>query len=181
MCVYVCVCGRASNFALSSLLAVSVRSQTAPRLNVDAKEKIVKGGEQFEFICRAGRPIDSCSIKFANLPSLRVRESAKKEDYEYLGGGYQRGDCGIRYYSIKKEQHGNVTCTVSYNDIDVESSGFTNLIVAVPPTTIELKAANEYKEGEEMRFTCTASGGRPAPIVTLLLGKIAIFSIKLMY
>jgi len=159
-------------------VAVTVRSQQAPRLNVDAKEKVVKGGEQFDFICRAGRPIETCSIKFSGLPqSFKIRESAKKDDYEYFGNGFQKGDCGIRYYSIKREQHGNVTCTVGYPDIDFESIGSTNLIVAVPPTKIELKANNEYKEGEEMRISCTASGGRPAPIVTLMLGK---FSLNLM-
>jgi len=159
-----------------SLVAVSVHSQSAPRLNVDAKEKIVKGGEQFEFICRAGRPIETCSIKFSNQNSgIKMRENAKKDDYEYLGGGYQRGDCGIKYFAIKPDQHGNVTCTVGFPDLDVESIGATNLIVAIAPTAINLESRNEFKEGEEMRISCTAVGGRPASSVALLLGNCLAF------
>jgi len=94
---------------------------------------VVKVGEQFDFICRAGRPIETCFIKFSDSPrSLNIRESAKKADYEYLGNGFQRGECGIRYYSVKREQRGPVTCTVGYPDIDIESTGSTTLIVGVP-------------------------------------------------
>jgi hypothetical protein len=161
------------------IVAVSVNSQSAPRLNVDAKEKIVKEGEQFEFVCRAGRPIEGCVIEFRNQRiGIKMRENIKKNDYEYLGGGYQRGDCGIRYFAIKPDHHGNVTCTVGFPDLDVESIGTTNLIVAIAPTAINLELRNEFRVGEEIRISCTAPGGRPASSVSLLLGNFLNFSIE---
>jgi len=157
-------------------VAVSVNSQSAPKLSVATKEKIIKEGEQFEFICKAGRPIETCRIKFSNLNGgIKMRENDKKEDYEYLGGGFQRGDCGITYFTIKPDQHGNVTCTVGFPELYDESIGWTDLIIAIAPTTLIMTVKNEFREGEEMHISCTATGGRPASSVSLLLGNF-IFS-----
>jgi hypothetical protein len=149
-----------------------VNSQSAPKLNVDTKEdEIVKEDEQFEFICRAGRPIETCRIKFSNMNGgIKMRENDKKNNYEYLGDGFQRGDCGIRYFAIKPDQHGNVTCTVGFPELYVESISSTNLIVAIAPTALNMTMRTEFMEGEEMHISCTATGGRPATSISLLLG-----------
>jgi hypothetical protein len=126
-----------------------------------------------------GRPIETCVIEFANQNDyIKMQVNIKKDDYEYFGRGYQRGDCGIRYYAIKPDQNGNVTCTVGFSDLDVESSGSTNLIVAIAPTTINLESRNEFREGEEMRISCTATGSRPASSVSILLGNFLFLVFK---
>jgi len=144
----------------------------APLVKVDPKENVLKEGEQFDFICKVEREIDTCFIEFvASSEKFKIFNNTKKDDFEYNGEGFKKGDCGISYNKIKKEHHGKVTCIVGYPDIDFESVGETNLIVAIPPTDVELKVSDAYKEGDEMSINCSALGGRPAPTVTILLGK----------
>jgi len=142
---------------------------------------VLKAGETFEMTCHSEKPIESCSFKFSGLTmSFKIQDGAKKDDYEYLGSGFQNGDCGLRFFNVKKEQDGNVTCTVSYPDIDYESIGRANLIIATPPTSVDLSASDKYKEGDEMNFRCTASQGRPAPTITLSLGKFTFMNSELL-
>ncbi|XP_059482979.1 fasciclin-3-like isoform X2 [Neocloeon triangulifer] len=164
-----CSRGRTGSvFALLALFTASVIAQAPPKVQVE-REKVVKVGDPFEFVCRVARPIDYCGIKFGTT-SIKIKENTKRDDLEYSGRGFQNGDCGIKIYSVKENMHGNFTCTVSYPDIELESVGFTQLTVAIPPTRIDLTTNKaEYKEGEEMVMTCSTSGARPAPTVTLFL------------
>jgi len=145
-----------------------------PNLKVNAREVILHDGRPFEFVCSAGRPIESCNIKFGPKPkvTVKIRVNTKKDDYEYFGTGFENGDCGVRYFKAIKEEHeGNATCTVSYPDYNYDSTAWTNLIFATAPTSFELSAKSVYKEGDELDLRCSAPGGRPAPNITLLLGK----------
>ncbi|XP_059482984.1 fasciclin-3-like [Neocloeon triangulifer] len=154
---------------LACLSTASVLAQSPPKVEVDVKEKVVKVGDPFEFVCRVARPIEYCGIKFGTT-SIKIKENTKRDDLEYSGRGFQNGECGIKIYSVKENMHGNFTCTVGYPDLSLESVGLTQLTVAIPPTSIKLTTnKEEYKEGEQMVMTCSTSGARPAPTVTLFL------------
>ncbi|CAB3363213.1 Hypothetical predicted protein [Cloeon dipterum] len=119
-----------------------------------------------------------CSIK-NTIGSLNMRENTKKDSYEYFGKGFQLGDCGIKFLSVTENLHGNISCTVGLVDNDLEGVGHTNLIVAIPPNSVQLSIdKNEYKEKEEIVMSCRALGGRPAPTVTLYLGNDTLATSK---
>ncbi|CAB3363204.1 Hypothetical predicted protein [Cloeon dipterum] len=164
---------------LLALCTASVHSQSAPSIIVEPKNaKVVKIGDTFEFLCKASKPIMYCSIK-NTIGSLNMRENTKKDSYEYFGKGFQLGDCGIKFLSVTENLHGNISCTVGLVDNDLEGVGHTNLIVAIPPNSVQLSIdKNEYKEKEEIVMSCRALGGRPAPTVTLYLGNDTLATSK---
>jgi hypothetical protein len=55
------------------------------------KEMAVQEGEQAEFICRAGQPIDSCIILFpsGDVQNLHPDHDMHRDDMEYVGEGFQ--------------------------------------------------------------------------------------------
>lgn len=142
------------------------------------KNTLVMRGEKFEFLCNASKEIESCSIKFVNLGesiSIRVRDFAKRETYEYFGKGYKQGDCGIRYFNTTLDMQGTVTCRVGFLEGDEEIEEFTKLDVGIPLSRVELYASNknfEFIENEEMIFNCSAVGAFPLPHLTVFLGNI---------
>jgi len=96
----------------------------------------------------------------------------------YQGMGFQKGDCGISYSSIKASHQGKVTFTVRYLGIDQGMTTTINLLVFIPPSYPQLSANVTYNEGDAMNLACSALGGRPIPNITLLLGEFTICLVK---
>jgi hypothetical protein len=153
-----------------------VRSQV-PVLKTSPQGKvIVEKDEKFEFKCISPvKPIESCSIRFQNTGSLKVKNNSKSNsgEYEYFGDGFENGDCGIRFFKTGLDKEGPVTCIVGFPDKDFESTASVNLTMREAPTVtiVSNNEKYEYKENETMEFTCTAQGGRPVPTITMLIGK----------
>jgi hypothetical protein len=149
------------------------------------KHAIVMKGEQFDFVCNASKEIDSCSINFVNLgQSFKVRDSAKKEKYEYFGKGFSKGDCGIRYFNTTADMQGTITCKVGFAGEDQEIYESIELKVGIPMTLVELSANNknfEFIEDDEMIFNCSAFGADPLPYISVFIGEILMSFLNAFY
>lgn len=150
----------------------------AYQLHAPLKRTIVNLGDPFSFLCTANQAIESCSIKFEFIGkqshSFHVLDGARRDAFSYLGRGFGKGDCGIRYRNSTLDMQGNVSCTVGFPNTDLELKESTHLVVGFPPDKVYLQASRKkfkFKEHEEMSFLCTSNGAEVAPPnISLFLG-----------
>lgn len=123
-----------------------------------------------EFMCRASKAIETCEIKIHNIPlSIELDDKHKSKVYDYLGAGFGRGECGIRWHKAQKaplDQSGNFSCHVKFPDNDGVFSAQAEIMVVERPRNAILQSSNpdfQFKENETMQFYCMAGADDSKP------------------
>ena len=136
----------------------------------------VVNGSAANFICKSesNRAIDECKFQLPGFSEIKIFPGLKREKYEYTGQDFSKGECGIRILSANINNASKVKCKLVVEDMsEPEQGAETSLFVLHPFEKIQFSSNNiyyEYKENDQMEFTCTAVGGFPAPTMSLSIG-----------
>ncbi|XP_014227138.1 fasciclin-3-like isoform X3 [Trichogramma pretiosum] len=130
-------------------------------------------GQSQTILCKAAVPIHFCRFVIPGEPTLVLRENLPSDNViNYYGTGFANGQCGIKISSIQDKHDGEVTCYLTPETGQTESSNKVRLIVAKPPSYPVLRLDRNngvYKAGGKMEISCMAYEGRPPANVSLYL------------
>jgi hypothetical protein len=130
-----------------------------------------------DFICKSDskKPIDECRFTVPGFASeIKIFGGLNNTKYGFVGEGFSKGECGLRLHSVFRNNTGKIRCNLILND-DAFSKQVVefNLTVLYPIEKLEIGSNNnfyEYKENDQMEFTCSAEGGFPTPTLSLSIG-----------
>jgi hypothetical protein len=143
-----------------------------------APPKVTLEGSPLVLICESDNkePIGDCRFSvpgFASEIKIFSGSRYKHDKYEFVGDGLDKGQCGLKLYSVNRINAGKVKCRVILNSAE-EQVNETEVTVLHPIEKLEIDSnsntSNEYQENATMEFNCTAEGGFPSPTLSLFIG-----------
>ena len=125
----------------------------------------------FQISCKASAPIKKCIFQFEKS-AIEVPEGFKG-DFQYIGTGFENGDCGIEIEG-SWDMQGNVSCIVQLKDYDQNLTSSGTIIVddASGTAILESNSAShilQFNESQPISFSCRAQAGKYSK-AELLLG-----------
>ncbi|KAJ8711831.1 hypothetical protein PYW08_008785 [Mythimna loreyi] len=99
-----------------------------PYLRVDGDIHGPEGGSA-TMHCSIDAAIRYCYYRSANGTIINMSPSMSTEDYEYIGNGFDAGDCGIRIKNLQASDHGRWSCNVGHVHSDEEHRGIIEVFV----------------------------------------------------
>ncbi|KAF4523023.1 hypothetical protein B566_EDAN007453 [Ephemera danica] len=164
---------------IGCIYSIVIRAQRLLQVDVQPRELLVREGDEFQFVCRAGRPIDTCRIE---MPSGRVASlvpNVQITDFEYFGAGLQSGHCGLRVFQANTTHSGIFKCLMKSAESEDDIQGQMKLIVAVAPETPDLRLYKRnqlYNVGDIFQATCVVRNGRPVANISWYFGDELVYS-----
>ena len=127
-----------------------------------------------EVLCQSEDPIDSCEFRFPGLPKkIKVYAGVKNQNLEFVGN-YKKGECGVRFFAMKRELEGQVTVQVTFPNRDDFAEAKIDVTMLYPSENCHVESNGnnfEFYEGDEMTFNCSCSKSNPLPTISLRLGE----------
>lgn len=136
-------------------------------------------GDFAEILCRYGKQIDRCRFEqLGTRLTIKLWEGRNSDGYSYFGEGLDRGQCGLRIESLRREHEGNWTCVLDLGDNSDDVIGDFKISIARAPKLPELyiQDQNQLREGSELYADCVFRDGKPSGIVRWFLGEEEITS-----
>jgi len=164
------------------LLAVIIQAQC--EVSVSGLESVeVRAGEEARLSCStSSADIAFCQFEAPSGKSFIMSKNLPYEDGRLTYHGEDPSkECGIRIASVKEEDNGKWTCTLT---VLVNGQGQTvtdeaSVIVSRPPADIHLEVEGQVKTAEIIKFSesksrkvsCVTNGARPAVKFSWMLGE----------
>jgi hypothetical protein len=137
---------------------INVRS-----LHISKNENYAIENHDFKISCQASAPIKKCIFQFEKS-AIEVPEGFKG-DYQYIGTGFENGDCGIEIEG-SWDMEGNVSCIVQLKDNDQNLTSSGKIIMDTAPGRAILESNSvghhvlNFNESQPMKFSCRARAGK---------------------
>jgi hypothetical protein len=100
--------------------------------DVNPSELVVKEGDPVQFVCRVGQPIVYCFIKTPNGRSLNLSPLSQSSNLgiQYMGEGFQQGQCGVRIERSSANDNGVFECNMGISGAIEGAAGQIRLTIA---------------------------------------------------
>lgn len=95
------------------------------------RETAVRVGESLQILCKASQPLRVCRVEIPGEGSMVLRLGEPAEDgIEYIGAGYNEGQCGVRIAKVKESHDGTFKCSLTTTSDRQEATASLKIIVA---------------------------------------------------
>ncbi|XP_022815519.1 uncharacterized protein LOC111348841 [Spodoptera litura] len=97
---------------------------TVPFLQSQFPFYSVTEGENTILSCSISAPIRYCYFRSPNGTVFNVGPSLASESYEYVGNGFDSGECGVKFNELGTDHTGTWSCSVGMTNFEERSDAF---------------------------------------------------------